>query len=101
MRAMRPTSSALTVSSTGTSSSSVRARLKSSNCSTITSHATVNRCLQKVIVNSSNCRLDQQRGEAGKRFSAEERLASRLDVRGGRRQHPCRNLETLAYWVEN
>jgi hypothetical protein len=35
----------------------------------MTSLPHINRCLQKVIVNSSNSRLAQQRDEAKKRFS--------------------------------
>jgi hypothetical protein len=98
---MRPTSSALTVTSTGTSSSSVRVRLKSSSCSTITSLTPVHRRLRKVIVDSIDSRVREQGGKIQKRFSAQKRLVSRLNIRGGPREHPHRNLQALACWVED
>src|ERR671918_1137455 len=101
MRAMRPTSSVLTVTSTGTSSSSVRVRLRSSSCSTMTSLAPVHGRLRKVIVDSIDSRVSEQAGEIQKRFSAQKHLFSHLDVRGGRREHPRRNFQALAYWVED
>ena len=96
---MRPTSSVLTVTSTGTSSSSVRVRLKSNSCSTMTPCAG-HRRLRKVIVDSIDSRVSEQGGEIQKRFSAQKSLFSYRDVRGGRREHPHRNFQALAYWVE-
>src|SRR5262245_27730919 len=101
MRAMRPTSSALTVTSTDTSSSSVRVRLKSSSCSTMTSLAPVHRRLRKVIVDSIDSRVSEQRAEIQKRFSAQKGFFSYLDLGGYRREHPHRNLQALAYWVQD
>jgi hypothetical protein len=98
---MRPTSSVLTVRSTGTSSSSGWFRLRSSSCSTTTSLASVHRRLRKVIVDSIDSRASEQGGEIQKRFSAQKSLFSHLDVRSGRREHPHRNLQALAYWVQD
>jgi hypothetical protein len=67
----------------------------------MTSLAPVNRRLRKVIVDSSDSRVSEHGGEIQKRFSAQKRLFGRLDVRGGRREHPHRNLQALAYWVED
>lgn len=96
---MRLTSSACTGASTGTSSSSVRVRLKSGSCSMITSLASVNRRLQKVIVNLSGRRLTHQRDEIQKRFSAQMRLSLHLDIRGVRGKHPDRNFQPPACWI--
>lgn len=97
---MRPASSVLAVTSTGTSSSSGRVRLRSSSC-TITSLAPVNGRLRKVIVDSIDSRANQQGREIQKGFSAQKSLFSRLDVRSGRREHPHRDLQALAYRIED
>src|SRR5947209_9589914 len=101
MRAMRPTSSARTAKSTGTSSSSVRTRLKSSSCCTMTSLAPVHRCFEKVIVDSGNSRWREQRSEMEKSFFAQKRLFSHPNIRGSRREHPYRNFQSLACGVED
>ena len=67
----------------------------------MTSLAPVHRRLQKVIVDSIDSRVSEQGGEIQKRFSAQKSLVSRLDVRGGRTEHPHRNLQALAYWVKD
>ena len=100
MRAMSPTSSARAVTSMGTSSSSLRARLNRS-CRMMIPLASVHRRLQKVIVHSSNSRLDQQGGQIQKRFSAQKRMFSSLHIRSGWREHPYRNLQPLACRVED
>lgn len=67
----------------------------------MTSLAPVHRRLRKVIVDSIGSRVSEQGGEIQKRFSAQKSLFSRLEVRSGRREHPNRNLQALAYWVED
>jgi len=67
----------------------------------MTSLAPVHRRLRKIIVDSIDSRVREQGGEIQKRFSAQKRLFSGLDARGGRREHPHRNLQALAYWVEH
>jgi hypothetical protein len=52
-------------------------------------------------VDSIDSRVTEQGGELQKRFSAQKCLFSRLDVCGGRREHPHRNLQPLAYWVQD
>ena len=101
MRAMRPTSSVLTVRSTGTGSSSGRVRLKSSSCSTTTSLAPVHRRLRKVIVDSIHSRVSEQEGEIQKCFSAQKSLFGYRDVRGVRQEHPHRNFQALTCWIEH
>ena len=59
----------------------------------MTSLAPVHRRLRKVIVDSIDSRVSEQGGEIQKRFSAQKCLFSRHDVRGGRREHPHRNLQ--------
>ena len=98
---MRPTSSVLTVRSTGSSSSSGRVRLRSNSCSTMTSLAPVSRRLRKVMVDCIDSRVSEQGGEIQKRFSAQKSLFSYRDVRGVRREHPHRNFQALAYWIEH
>jgi hypothetical protein len=67
----------------------------------MTSLAPVHRRLRKVIVDSIDSRVSEQGGEIQKRFSAQKSLFSYLDVRGGRREHPHRNFQALAYWIEH
>jgi len=51
-------------------------------------------------VHSSNRRVDQQGGQTQERLSAHKRLFSGLNIRGGWREHPYRNLQPLACRVE-
>jgi hypothetical protein len=67
----------------------------------MTSLAPVHRRLQKVIADSMDSRVSEQGGEIQKRFSAQKRLVGRLDVRGARGKHPHRNLQALAYRVQD
>ena len=98
---MRLTSSACAGTSTGTSSSSVRVRLRSGSCSMITSLASVNRRLQKVIVNPGLVRPDCKGGEFQERVSAEMRLIAHRDLSGIRTDHPHWNLQSPACGVYN
>ena len=101
MWAMRLTSSALTGTSTGASSSSVRVRLRSGSCSTMTSLASINRRLQKVIVNPGAHRFGKERDELQKRFPAQMRLLAHCDFGGVGKSHPYRNLKSLAYLIHH
>jgi hypothetical protein len=67
----------------------------------MTSLAPVHRRLRKVIVDFIDSRVSEQGGEIQKRFSVQKSLFSRLDVRSGRREHPHRNFQALAYWIEH
>jgi len=98
---MRLTSLACTGTSTGTSSSSVRVRLKSGSCSMITSRASVNRRLQKVIVNSASLRSGYQGGELQECVSAQMRLIAHPSFSGIGTNHPYRNLQPPACWIYN
>ena len=66
----------------------------------MTSLAPVYRRLRKIIVDSIDSRVSEQRGEIQKSFSAQKSLCSRLDVGGSRREHPHRNFQALAYWID-
>jgi hypothetical protein len=57
--------------------------------------------LRKIIVDSIDGRVSDQGAEIQKRFSAQKSLFRHLDVRGGRREHPHRNFQALAYWIEH
>jgi len=92
MWAMTLTSSACTGTSIGTSSSSVRVRLKSGSCSMITFLASVNRRLQKIIVNPGSRRFGYQGGELQERVSAQMRLIAHSDFGSVGTGHPHRNL---------
>lgn len=98
---MRLTSSARTGTSTGTSSSSVRVRLRSVSCITMISLASVNRRLQKVIVDLDCRRPGDQRDEIHQRFSAQMRSLHHRDLSGVREKHPYRNLQSLACRIYN
>ncbi len=52
-------------------------------------------------MDSIESRVSEQGGEIQKRFSAQQSLFSRLDVCCGRREHPHRNLQVLAYRIEH
>jgi hypothetical protein len=54
--------------------------------------ASVNRRLQKVIVNFGGRRSGDQRDEIHQRFSAQMRLLIHLDISAVRQKHPYRNL---------
>jgi hypothetical protein len=68
---MRATSSALAATLGGTSSASVRIRLKSGNCCMMTSLASVNGCVQKVIVDLGGPFFGYERDEMQERFPAQ------------------------------
>src|SRR5438132_14426491 len=94
MRAIRAISSVR--ASTGTLTHSLGVlRSRSCNCSTLTSLASVNNGLRKVMVQGVQQWGDQQR-ETQKGFHARMRLLGDRHVRRIRRQHPYRNLETLS-----
>ena len=67
----------------------------------MTSLAAVSRRLRKIIVDCIDSRVSEQGVEIQKCFSAQTSLFSRPDVRSGRREHPHRNLQALAYWIEH
>src|ERR1700722_261586 len=101
MWAMRLTSSALTVRSTGKSSSSIRVRLRSVSCITMTSLASVSRRLLKVIVNFGGRWTGDQRDETHQHFSAQMGVLAHFDFGGVRQKHPYRNLQSLACGIYN
>src|ERR1700687_3086147 len=101
MWAMRLTSAAFTGTATRTRSSSGRVRLKRGRCSRIISLASVNRRLQKVIVNPGARRSGYQGGELQERVSAKMRLIAHSDFSGIGTYHPYRNLQSPAGWIYN
>jgi hypothetical protein len=70
---MRATSSTLAGTLGDTSSASVRIRLKSGNCCMMTSLASVNRRVQKVIVAFGGPFFGYERDEMQERFPAQMR----------------------------
>src|SRR5439155_3521804 len=94
MRAIRAISSARASTSTLTHSLGIL-RSKSCSCSTLTSPASINNRLRKVMVHGVQQWSDQRR-ETQKGFLAHMRLLGDLYVRRIRRQHPYRNLQTLS-----
>jgi hypothetical protein len=67
----------------------------------ITSLASVNRRLQKIIVNPGGRRSGHQGGEPQERVSAEMGLIAHSDFGGIRANHPYRNLQSPACWIDN
>jgi SAM-dependent methyltransferase len=67
----------------------------------MTSLAPVHGRLRKVIADSTDSRVSEQAAEIQKGLSAQKSLVSCLDVGCGGGEHPHRNLQALAYWVEN
>ena len=101
---MRSISSARTVASIGTASFSFRIiRSRSCSCTTMTSLASVNNRLQKVIVNVvfSVVWCGQQRRERQKSFLTQMRSLRDLHLGAFRQQHPHRNLQTPPRWVDD
>lgn len=67
----------------------------------MTSLASVNNCLQKVIVNTvlDVWQCDEQRRERQKSFLTQKRLLRDLHLGRIRQQHPQRNLQTPPRWI--
>ena len=67
----------------------------------MTSLASVNNCLQKVIVNTvlDVWQCDEQRRERQKSFLTQKRLLRDLHLGRIRQQHPQRNLQTPPCWI--
>ena len=99
MRAMRSIRSARVAAFIGRAAPSFRIiRSRSCSCTTTTSLASINSCLQKVIVNMIfrvGVRGDQS-SKRQKRFLTQMRLVGDLYFSALSRQHPRRNLQTLS-----
>ena len=67
----------------------------------ITSLASVNRRLQKVIVNPGGPRPDYKGGKVQERVCAQMRLIAHRYVSGIGTDHPYRNLQSPACWIYN
>jgi hypothetical protein len=96
MRAMRSISSACALESIDTVTHSGIVRSRSRNCSTLTSLASVNNRLRKVIVHAvlEVQQGGEQFGETHKGLLIQKGLLHDVYVGGIRQQHPRRNLQT-------
>ena len=102
MRAMRPTSSRRAVASIGTRTSSSRiSRSISRRCRTITSLASANTPLQKVIVTVVIQQCGDHGRETQKRVPTQMRSLHDRHVGRLRQQHPHRYLQTPARGVDD
>src|SRR4051794_35351562 len=104
MRAMRSITSARTFTSMGTTTMSVRTvRSRSCSCTTLASVVFVNNRLQEIIVNLLHDRqaCGKQRREVQEGFLAQVRFLRDWNRRALGRQHPYRNLETLASGIHD
>jgi hypothetical protein len=98
---MRSISSARAVFSTGTSSSSVRVRLMSDSCRMMTFLVSVQGRWPKVIARAGDSLLLHKHDELQKRLLRESGLLSNGQRGGGRLQHPDRNFQALANWIDD
>src|SRR5713226_7063793 len=100
MRAIRSISSVRSLASIDTVTHSVTLRSRSCSCSTLTSLASVNNLLRKVMAHDVQ-HWSNQRSEIQQRFPAQMWFLDDLYISRIRRQHPNGNLQTPSGGIQH